>query len=173
MAETKSYQQETKLWHQLIELEKAYLETRQNFLNSCNSRVSLIREALQNPTERATALQIINYLTLEERQSLFAELIKLASVGHSDIELVRNTILSFDKIWLIDQIDTYAEPLLTNGTDEEYRRLLELYIQIDDRLTETLVIRSLQQSDLQIQEVGEDFDKYLKTKLSSQMVAGN
>ncbi len=164
MSETKYYQQDTDLWHQLIDREKAYIEIRQNFLNSCQYKVVLIRLALQNPTERGTALQILNYLTLEERQSLFDELIKLASVGHSDIELIRSAILSFDKIWLLDNIENRAESLLKKGTDEEYRRLLELYIQIDDGLTQRLVMKALQQKDLEIQEVGEDFENYLKTK---------
>ncbi|GAA6624302.1 hypothetical protein [Scytonema sp. NUACC26] len=164
MSETKYYQQDTDLWHQLIDREKAYLEIRQNFLNSCQSKVELIRLALQKPTERGTALQILHYLTLEERQSLFDELIELASVGHSDIELVRFTILSFDKIWLLNNIENCAESLLKKGTDEEYRRLLELYIQIDDELTQRLVMKALQQKDPEIQEVGEDFENYLKTK---------
>lgn len=162
MAETKYYQQDIDLWHQLIDQEKAMHATLQNFLN-CQTRVDLIRKALQNPEERVTALQILNYLTLEERQSLFDELIKLASVGHSDIELVRRAILSFDKTWLRDNIENQTESLLENGTDEEYRRLLELYIQIDDGLTQRLVIKALQQSDNQIQEAGEDFENYLKT----------
>jgi len=166
MTETKYYQQDTELWHKLIDQEKAYLQTRKNFLNS-SSRVELIKKALQNPSERATALKVINYLTNTERQSLFDELIKLVSVGHSDIELVRNAILSFDKIWLLDNIETQAESLLSNGTDEEYRRLLELYIQIDNRLTQKLVAKALQHPDIDIQEVGADFEIYLKTRGTS------
>ncbi|KYC39870.1 hypothetical protein WA1_28285 [Scytonema hofmannii PCC 7110] len=169
MTEIKYYQQDTDLWHQLIDREKAYLEIRQNFLNSCQSKVELIRLALQNPTERGTALEILNYLTLEERQSLFDELIKLASVGHSDIELVRSAILAFDKIWLLDNIENHAESLLKNGTDEEYRRLLELYIQIDDELTQRLVMKALQQNDSEIQEAGGDFEIILKTKRENLM----
>jgi hypothetical protein len=124
----------------------------------------MLRKALQNPSERVTALEILDYLTNEERQSLFDELIKLASVGHSDIELVRYEILSFDKSWLLENIENQAKSVLKNGTDEEYRRLLELYIQIDDGLTKRLIEKALQHSDLGIKEVGEDFNNYLKTK---------
>ncbi|MBR8832841.1 MAG: hypothetical protein DSM106950_02055 [Stigonema ocellatum SAG 48.90 = DSM 106950] len=163
MTETQYYQQDTDLWHQLIDQEKTYLSTRKNFLNS-PSKVELIRKALQNPLERGTALKIINYLTQDERQSLFNELMKLASVGHSDIELVRHAIASFDKNWLLENIENQAESLLENGTDEEYRRLLELYIQLDDKLTQRLATKALQHPDIDIQEVGEDFQNYLKTK---------
>ncbi len=162
MTETKYYQQDTDLWRELIDKEKTYLSTRKNFLNS-PSRVELIRLALQNPLERATALKIINYLRNEERQSLFNELIKLASVGHSDIELVRRAILAFDKMWLLENIETQAESVLENGTDEEYRRLLELYTQLDDKLTQRLAAKAAQHPDIDIQEVGEDFQNYLKT----------
>jgi hypothetical protein len=163
MAETKYYQQDIDLWHRLIDQEKAYLETRQFFLNT-PSRVELIRLALQNPSERATALKVINHLPETERQSLFEELLKLASVGHSDIELVRNVIMSFDKTWLLDNIENQAESMLNNGADEEYRRLLELYIQLDNGLAQKLVTKALQHPDIDIQEVGADFSIYLKNK---------
>ena len=52
--------------------------------------------------------------------------------------------------------------MLADGTDEEYRRLLELYINIDDHLTEKLVKRALQHEDEDIREAGEDFQNYLK-----------
>ncbi len=162
MTETKYYPQDTVLWHQLIDQEKAYLETRKNFLNS-SSKVELIKRALQNPSERATALKVISYLTNIERQSLFDELIKLVAVGHSDIQVVRNVILSFDKLWLLNNIETQAESVLNNATDEEYRRLLELYIQLDNQLSQKLVTKALQHPDIDIQEVGADFQIYLKT----------
>jgi hypothetical protein len=163
MTETKYYQNDINIWHQLIDQEKAYLETRKIFINS-PSRVELLKKALQNPSERATALKFINHLTKSEHQSLFDELIKLASVGHSDIELVRKAILSLDTTWLLENIETHAELILENGADEEYRRLLELYIQLDDKLTQRLVAKALQHSDIDIQEVGEDFESYLKAK---------
>lgn len=163
MTETQYYQKDTDLWHQLIDQEKTYLSIRKNFLNS-PSKIELIRKALQNPLERTTALKIINYLTQDERQSLFNELIKLASVGHSDIELVRHAIVSFDKNWLLENIENQVESVLENGTDEEYRRLLELYIQIDDKLTHLLAQKALQHPEIDIQEVGADFQNYLETK---------
>ena len=55
-----------------------------------------------------------------------------------------------------------AEPLLQDGTDEEYRRLLELYIDIDRELTQRLAGRALQHDEPDIHEVGEDFQNYLE-----------
>ena len=73
-------------------------------------------------------------------------------------------ILSFDKTWLLENIETQAKSVLENGADEEYRRLLELYTQLDDKLTQCLAAKALQHPDINIQEVGEDFQNYLKSK---------
>ncbi|MDY6802625.1 MAG: hypothetical protein SXA11_02300 [Cyanobacteriota bacterium] len=150
------------LWQSLVTRELAYIQSRQEFLSVCTDRVTTIQKGLQNPRERGTALRLLFYLPLPERQSLLAELVELASVGHSDIELCREAILSLPKSWLLANIENSAEGLLGDGTDEEYRRLLELYIKIDDRLTEKLVKRALQDEDADIREAGEDFQRYLK-----------
>lgn len=155
-------EKDTELWRKFVERETAYIQTRQNFLNDCTDRAALIKKALHNPAERGTALRLIEYLKLEERQSLFDDLVDLASVSHSNIELCRKAILSFPKPWLRANIEKSAEPLLQDGTDEEYRRLLELYIDIDRELTQSLAIRALQHDDLDIREAGEDFQNYLK-----------
>ena len=69
---------------------------------------------------------------------------------------------SFPKMWLLENIEKSAEPLLQDGTDEEYRRLLELYIDIDRELTQRLARRALQHDEPDIHEVGEDFQNYLE-----------
>jgi hypothetical protein len=150
------------LWRSLVSKELAYIQSRQEFLSGCTDRVAAIQKGLQNPGERGTALRLFFYLSLPERQILLDELVELASVGHSDIELCREAILSLPKTWLLANIEKSAEGLLADGTDEEYRRLLELYIKIDDRLTEKLVKRALQHEDADIREAGEDFQEYLK-----------
>jgi hypothetical protein len=50
--------------------------------------------------------------------------------------------------------------LLENGTYEEYRRLLELYIDIDLSVGQRLVKRALEHEDPDIREAGEDMQKY-------------
>lgn len=148
---------DTQLWHKVFEKETAYIQARQDFIKNYKDRVGVFKKALNNPTERGTALRLIEYLNLEERQSLFDKLIDLASVSHSDIELCRKAILSLPKNWLLANIEKSAEPLLQDGTDEEYRRLLELYIDIDRKLAQRLAQRAVQHDDPDIREVGEDF----------------
>lgn len=148
---------DTELWQNLVAKELEYVQSRQEFIRSGTNKITLIKKALQNPTQRGTALRFIPCLGLEERQSLFAYLVDLASVSHSDIELCREVILSFPKGWLVENIETIAEPLLHSGTDEEYRRLLELYKEIDWQLTQRLAQRALEHEDLDIREAGDDF----------------
>ena len=161
-------QQETakdiELWQSIVTREIAYIESRQEFLKDCTDRVAILQKGLQNPGERGTALRLFFYLTLPERQSLLDELVDLASVSHSDIDLCRQAILSLPKSWLLETIENRAEELLADGTDEEYGRLLELYINIDSQLTERLVKRALQHEDASIREAGEDFQNYLKNR---------
>jgi hypothetical protein len=160
-------EKDPQLWRKLVEREISYIQTRQDFLNDSTDRVALIKKAFQNPSERGTALRFIEYLKLEERQNLFNELVDLASVSHSDIELCRKAILSFPKTWLLANIEKSAESLLQDGTDEEYRRLLELYIDIDRELAQRLARRALAHADPDIREAGEDFQNYLKNRYSN------
>ncbi len=161
MLQTEQADIESNLWRNVVTSENDYFNSRYDFLNNCSDRVSAIKKALHAVGERATALRLIEYLKIEERQSLFNELVDLASVSHSDIELCRQAILSLPKTWILENIEKSAEPLLKNGTDEEYRRLLELYFEIDYSLTERLAKRALQHDDPDIREAGEDFQNYL------------
>jgi len=152
---------ESNLWRNVVTSENDYFNSRYDFLNNCSDRVSAIKKALHAVGERATALRLIEYLKIEERQSLLNDLVDLASVAHSDIELGRRAILSLPKTWLLENIEKSAELLLKDGTDEEYRRLLELYIQIDRELTERLAKRALKHENPDIREAGADFQHYL------------
>lgn len=159
-----------KIWHKLVESETVYIESRQNFVRDCTNKVAIFQKALHSPAERGTALRLIEYLETEERQLLFNDLVDLASVSHSDIELCRQAILGLPTSWLIENIETSTAQILKNGTDEEYRRLLELYIEIDLGLAGRLAKQALQHQDPDICEVGEDFDNYIK-RASSERIA--
>ena len=149
-------------WHKLVESETVYIENRQNFVRDCTNKIAIFQKALHTPTERGTALRLIEYLKTEERQLLFDDLVDLASVSHSDIQLCRQAILGLPKSWLIENIETSTAQILKNGTDEEYRRLLELYIEIDLGLAGRLAKQALEHQDPDVCEVGEDFDNYIK-----------
>jgi hypothetical protein len=154
-------QNDQALWSTIVEREMAFFEARRSFLLSCQNRVAVVHNALNTVSHRGTALRLFEWLPVEERQELFDDLINLVGVGHSDITLVRQAILALPQDWVLSKIERRAEPLLQQGTDEEYRRLLELYIDIDLDLTHRLATRALQNDDPDIREAGEDAISWL------------
>ena len=154
--------QDLTLWQELVDQAHAYQQANQAFFQNCQDRLAVIKQALHHPTQRKVALDFCCYLTLEERQSLLDDLVALASVGHSDIEQVRQIILSLPQNWLLNNIENGANQVLEKATDEEYRRLLELYVKIHISITRKLIKQALNSDDLDICEVGQDFDDYLK-----------
>jgi hypothetical protein len=59
--------------------------------------------------------------------------------------------------WLMEHIEQEVTPLLIRGGEEEYRRIAELYAEIDVPLLERHVRRALAHCNQDIQEVGQDF----------------
>lgn len=161
MLQAQKQEKDIELWQQVVNNEVAYIQTRQSFFAHCKNRVEALKQALHSPVERGTALRVLDYLPVEERQSLLDDLVDLASVAHADIALCRQVILSLPKIWLLSNIEKSAEPLLQAGAEEEYRRLLELYVELDKDLAERLARRASQHREPDVQEVGEDFLSYL------------
>ena len=116
------------------------------------------KRLLLNPTTRNAALKEFKEHNQKLKEYLFSTLIDLASVGHSDIQLVREVILdNFSKEYLMLYTEDAAEPILNIGDEEEYRRLAELYTLIDFRLLRPLVKDALMSDNSHIYEVGLDY----------------
>jgi hypothetical protein len=122
-------------------------------------RVGLMRHAFEHgyARYRATALCLMEYLTPTELEAIFPNLVVLASWAHGGIRRVRELILSLPRGWVLERIEPAAEPLLTEGTDEEYRRFLELYADLDRGLALRLASRAATHPDDCVREVGEEF----------------
>lgn len=161
MWETQSQSKDLELWNKVVAQEKAYRFSLKTFLDESQNPLWILKEALNNPSQRASALQLCCHLRTEERFFLFDDLVKLVSVGHSDIELARQAILSFPLEWLKQNFEPAAYKILEEGTDEEYRRSLELMIKFDLEMAKRLVQKSLASDEPDIREVGEDFHNYL------------
>src|SRR5947209_6262640 len=166
MTQKQQPENDSVLWNKLFESEMSFMKARQDFLLDSIDSVAMVKKVLENagPTERGTALRLFEYLEVEELQKLFEPLLNLASVSHGDIGLVREAIHTLPREWVLSNIEKSAEPLLQNGTDEEYRRLLELYIEFDRDLTYRLAERALRSDDEDIRAAGEDAMKWLKNE---------
>lgn len=144
------------IWKRLVESHKAFAMASRGFLAEGVDRVKLMRDALRGQ-DRSTAIYMLSYLTIAELEQLFSDLVFLASFSHGAVGAIRNIILSLPREWVLATISQVAEPLLCAGTYDEYRRLLELYIELDHGLAFELARRAVEQADEDIREAGEDF----------------
>jgi hypothetical protein len=126
------------------------------FLSSDIDRVGLIQSALRQG-ETASVLYVAQFMGDMEKKQLFPQWIDLVSQAHRYIAPARDIIHSLPREWVIDNIETVAEPILQNGTEEEYRRMLEMYRELDPELTRRLAQRATEHPDWEIREAGSDF----------------
>jgi hypothetical protein len=152
------------LWHRLVASHRAFALALQEFLAGGTERVAVLREALRG-SDRNTALYVAPSLTVPERMELFPEWVFLASWGHGAIQAARDMILSLPRDWELARIEQEAEPFLRDGSDDEYRRLLELYELLDRDLALALAHRAAAHADPDIREAGEEFLDKLRTAL--------
>jgi len=120
--------------------------------------IGSLRKALPPPEiDRYAALYVLEQLPVSERLKLFPELVYLASWTNGFLETVRSLILSLPRDWVLANVEKIAEPLMQQGTDDEYRRFLELYEQLDRNLARKLASKAEQNSNADIQEAGREF----------------
>jgi hypothetical protein len=145
------------LWAAVVQAEGRFFAARVAFLTDAGNRVDALRAALRTAAQRGTALRVLPFCSPAERQLLFDDLLRLCSVGHSDVLLCREAILSLPRDWVLARVERAAEPLLSAGGEEEYRRLLELYAELDTGLTRRLADRAARHEDPDVREAGTDF----------------
>lgn len=126
-------------------------------------RSHVLREALQSVGQRGTALRLLLALPTREREAHFDRLVELASVGHADIGLVRDVILTMPREWVLARIEPIADRILDAGGEDEYRRFLELFADLDKDLALRLASRAIGHPDDGVREAGEDFKSALST----------
>jgi hypothetical protein len=120
-------------------------------------RVEMVRDALRTGRDVMAACRVIGAMNPEELKQLFDVLVEWASTGHGLVHVFRDAILSLPREWVFARIEDAAEPFLQEGTYDEYRRFLELYVDLDRGLTLKLARRAAAHEDEDIREAGEDY----------------
>lgn len=144
------------VWRTLVESHLAFAAAGKEFLSDGVDRVALMRAALRGP-DRLTALYVAPHLDKRELAELFDELVSLASFSHGGVQAARDLIASLPRDWVLANVERAAEPLLREGDEDEYRRLLELFAGLDAELTQRLARRAAASDDPHVREAGEDF----------------
>ncbi len=113
-------------------------------------------------------LHLVPMLEPDVRDAVMRYLLELACQAQNtgNIMLGRAALLGLPRGWLLEHIETYAEPLLELEDEWEYRRLGELYEELDDELVRRLVRRGLVSSGEDIREAAQDFSDQLAQKRS-------
>lgn len=151
------------IWQRLAESYIEYVSASQAFLAEGVDRVEIIRHALGS-SQRHPAFVMLPYLKPAELMLLFDDLLCQASYAHGSIQTVRDAIVRIPRGWLLERIEGHVEPYLSAATDDqEYRRFLELYSEIDESLTLRLARRAAAHVNTDIREAGVDFLEKLNT----------
>jgi len=158
-------EQDQDAWSRLAESYKTFSLALREFFSESIDRIAIMREALKGEDKHA-AIYILAHLGIEDHKLLFKELVFLASYAHGAIQAIRNIILSLPRDWVLGHIEEAAEPLLRSDgddIDDTYRRLLELYSQLDRSLALKLARRAAAHSDHDTREAGEEFLRQLES----------
>jgi len=104
-------------------------------------------------------LERIPLLPEETADELLCYFIQLACqpTNIRPITIGRVAISEMPKEWVLYHIEALAEKNLNLNDDWEYRRLVELYSQLDNKLVQRLVVLGLNSSNPDVVEAAEDF----------------
>jgi hypothetical protein len=122
--------------------------------------VRLLSDALLRRGERPLAFELAENLSIEEKKQLFPVLVRLAIATHPHTGTARSLVLSLPHDWVIHRIKDIVDPILKRaGPDivDEYRRALELYIELDETLLKELCEQGLKSDNAEIREAADDF----------------
>lgn len=143
------------MWHQLVENHLKFSESLKAFFSKDVDRVTIIREAFQRG-EIAPSLYVLKHMSMSELIQLFEQLVKI-STAHGYAGAAREIILSLPREWVLSNIELTVDRLLTEGIDDDYRRILELLIDLDRELIMKYAQKAIRHPDKEVQEVGQDF----------------
>ena len=144
------------VWNQISTSYKTFSLALEKFLSKDIDRVVLMRDAIYG-NDQLTAIFLLRYLSQDELMQLFKELVFLSSYSRGTLSIVREAILSLPRDWVLQNIEQIANPILEKGDYDEYRRILELYLELDRELTRKLANQAINHKDPDIKEAGEDF----------------
>jgi hypothetical protein len=151
------------LWVDFCTAETSFYDARMALIGHVQDLPNIINKALPVPSQRGSALRILEILPEERSRQHLQQLVDLASIGHSDIELCRSVILRIDREWLVENIDSHVSRILDESGEEEFRRIAELYKLLDSRLLKIHLERCANHMDAEIKEIASDFTSNTST----------
>jgi hypothetical protein len=146
------------LWSEYVRTRKQVDIAKHRLFTEARSMIpELIRRSLKDPGERLYALEVAGMLPVEERKELLPDLLAVASYAGAHMVRARELILSLPRDWLMQNIEVASAPLLEHGDAEEFRRILELYSQLQPALAVRLAQVASTHTNQDVRSAGEDF----------------
>lgn len=149
------------LWMQYVTAYREFINARMGLFH-CDDLVDLVRRGLNDPLERAAALDIARLLRDEQKKELFPDLVALSSTAHGLTDDAIQVMMSLSKDWILANIQPLVESILSNASDEEYRMVLRIYAGLSTSLARDLAVRAMNHPDPDIREAGDDWCSRLK-----------
>jgi hypothetical protein len=150
---------EEKFWQDMISAYMKYVEKSGEFFQSKLDRIKILREGIQRG-DTPVVLDLASGLDVSELIQLLPELVYISTApGYA--RKAREIILSMPHEWLLLNLEEVAESIMTTNDEEDFRRLFELYLEIDRELAVKLTNRILNHADEYIREIGHEFVEIL------------
>ncbi len=146
------------LWERLVETQAQSSAAFRAFTAAGVHHVAPIGKGLRTPgLQRQVALDVIPYLSLDEKKELFPDLIQAARAAHGPVGAVREIILSLPGDWVLAHVEAEVDAILQSEEYDDYWMFLELYQDLDRDLARKLAHRAAAHVDAEIRELGEDW----------------
>ncbi len=157
MKELSAADRDKELWTALCRSETDFYQARMAFLALVDNPVPILRQALKVPSQRGTALRVLEVADQAIREELFFDLIALATSDHSDIDLVRQAIKGVRRSHREKLIHAFVDRLPRQLEEDEYRRLFELLTALRSDSLSTLLARASEGTSMEIRALVDEF----------------
>ena len=148
------------LWSEVVEADRLYLGRSGRFLRGASDRVGVLRTALGKPGERGAALRLLHTIPdYALRRALLPDLVRLASLTHSDTVSARELIVDLkNESGFARELEAAVPAVLAGADDEQHRRIAELLADVDQGMLERHLDACRRSDDPYIREIADDFD---------------
>lgn len=106
---------------------------------------------------RLVVMLLKEFVSVEDLKELLPFLLSNASSVHQYLFAFRQIILRIPREWLSARIEEAARPILDEGDDEDYRRILELCVEVEPAVARRIASRAVKSPDAEVRAVGAEF----------------
>lgn len=148
---------DTEVWREYCAAEHELVKLRMKLVKEAANLPALIDKALQRVNDRGTALRLLLALPLDASIPHLDTLVRLSCTCLRDIESSRALVRRLYEAGHKDGIVRAVNEILLSGGEDEFRRVAELYSEIDMSLLRDHLEKCAQNPDPCIQEISADF----------------